>query len=276
MTFDAKAPPSLLKLDRFFSKLLTRPLRKTGAFDLPVYPQKIGQVIEKKISPSEHLTSAQKMALYNQQFWFRMFVVLQRDYPVLLRLFGYFDFNYSIAEPFIQSHFPNFWALATLGFSLPLWVEEEYTDEDKALVHGASLLDQVHNRLVYAIPQLPLQPSDLTSLESSTLFLQPTVRPLDLKGDFVSFRAELLKQEPVYWEEHDFPSIDWTSRSLVFFLLDDCVVHEEISIAESKLLRAFQKGTSLAQALAGLTNEPVGDWFKKWTQRGWIYRGGRS
>lgn len=147
MKFDLSVPPSLLEMQQWFAKIVASPIRETGEYRLPLYEKQLSESIEKRISPGPRLSAEQRIGIYNQQYWFRLFVLLQDSYPTLLRLFGHQDFNHLIAEPYLQKYFPDHWSLSFLGSRLPRWIEEEYQEEDKSLILAAAQLDEVHERL---------------------------------------------------------------------------------------------------------------------------------
>ena len=61
--------------------------------------------------PGPHLTAQQRIGLYNQQYWFRLFTIMQEQYPTVTRLFGFGSYNREIAEPFLLRFPPNHWAI---------------------------------------------------------------------------------------------------------------------------------------------------------------------
>ncbi len=251
-------------------EIIARPLRQLGEYDLPIYDEKIAQSIEERMAPGPYLSASQRLGIYNQQFWFRMFVILQSDYPSLLRLFGYEEFNRFIVEPYILKYFPNHWSLSSLGRKLPQWIAEEYGDEDKWLVQQLATIDALYERLPLVRPSPKLE--DI----NGPIYLQPFVAIVDLEGDLLKFREELLREEPNYWQERDFPKIDG-GGSFVLAGKQGEIEYEKISPAQALLLRAFEKGATLEEAchlLQGTMIEEaernIGDWFRKWGERGWF------
>ncbi len=263
-------PQSLLELQRWTIQVLLQPLREQGELSLPVFEPRIAQEIEEKMEGGPHLTASQKLGIHNLQFWFRMFVLIQGDYPGLLRLFGYQEFNRAIVEPFLFKYLPDHWSLDAIGKKLPRWIEEEYREVDKTLVLPMAQIDAIYKELLF-LRSLP-PPTDL----NAPLYLQPVL--LEVEGDLLSFRDQLMQQEPLFWEEHDFPKIDWSrNKKYVFYLLHEKVLWEELSLGEWSLLKAFEKGATLAQACESLTGElaeeaapEIAKWFQTWAERGWF------
>ena len=198
MEFDRKIPPALLEIQIWFMQIETRPLRELGDWNLPRYDAQTREAIEKRISPGPHLSAAQRIGLYNQQYWFRSFTLLQERYPTLLRLFGYGDFNGKIAEPYLMQHPNGDWLLATFGRKLPQWIEEAYREEDREFIVDIARMEEAYERLWYAPESAPRE-------------------RFTFHANLFAFREQILQEEPSYWEEHPFPPIDWseTPRSFV-------------------------------------------------------------
>lgn len=272
MNFDAKAPPSLLDLQKWFSGILARPLRTSGEYGLPIYEASTVDSIEQKITPSHRLSAAQRIGIYNQQYWFRLFLLMQECYPTVTRLFGIEDFNLLIVEPYLQKYPPDHWSLDLLGSKLPRWIEEEYREEDKALILSVAQTDEIYERLTL-VRALPFVKDG--NLWEKTLYLQPFVAVLELEADLFAFREEMLKQEPEYWIENDFPKIDG-SRKQDFVVYRDSneIRSEKISPAQKIFLNAFQTGACIDEALSlidsKMDDSKIRNWFQICAERGWF------
>ena len=265
-------PESLLEMQRWVAQIVSLPLRQMGEDGLPIFEKRVSLEVEERISPGPFLTAEQRIGLYNQQYWFRLFIILQEQYPTLTRLFGFTSFNRELAEPYLLHFPPSHWSLSTLGARLSEWIEKEYKEEDKVLVYEAALVDAAYERIFYAGSFDPLDSEDFSRAKSEPLFLQPTVQLLSLHADLFCFRSELLSFEPEHWVGADFPPIQW--GDLHFYTLSKAGIYEEIGSSELILLKAFQKGSTLRAACKNLSIdvEPfIADWFKKWVQRGWLY-----
>ncbi len=270
-----KAPLSLLDLQKWFVGIATKPLRELGEYRIPLYDGAAAASIEEKITPGPKLSAAQRMGIYNQQYWFRLFVIMQESYPFLHRLFGTEEFNYSIAEPYLQKYIPTHWSLDRIGSKLPQWIEEEYWDQDRPLVLSAARIDEAFERVVYAPV---LKTPKIENFSKKKLYLQPYLSVLELESDYFSFREELLKQEPDYWTERDFPKIPKikvsSNRDFVVYRHQGEIRSDAISLPEKNLLKAFEKGAFAEEACSQLENQidaekmKIGDWFKTWAERG--------
>ena len=260
-----RAPIVLEELQAWMSEILLRPLREVGEYKIPILKD---PEIERRVSPGPVLTAHQRIGLYNQQYWYRILNIMQDHFPGLVLLFGHGDFNRKIAEPYVLEHSPVHWSLSRLGEHMSLWLKRRYWEDDKILVSEIARLDWAYYRL-YAVRALPpLVEGDL----GKRLYLQPSISLFSMRGEFFAFRSALLSQEIEYWIEHPFPSIEMFSEKKYFALYLENMAprYEEIPKEAYQILKRFQKGSTLEEALEGISSLEVGRWFQKWAKRGWI------
>jgi hypothetical protein len=187
-------PESLIQIEHWFAAILTSPFRGEGERRFPSYDSKLRSLIEEKISPGPTLRAHERIGLYHQQYWWRLFGMLQEQYPTLVRLFGYGDFNAFIAEPYFIKYPPSTWFVPYLGRFLPSWLEANYHEEDRSLILPIALLDEVHERLFH-------DPQEVT---------------LQLEGDLFAFRERLLEKSVEEWSQADLPVIEWFPQKRPF------------------------------------------------------------
>ena len=74
----------------WFASIITQPMDMHDTIH-PYSPtgQLIAEESKKYIAPSECLQSHQRIELYNQQYWWRLFNVMQKNFPLVCRIFGY-------------------------------------------------------------------------------------------------------------------------------------------------------------------------------------------
>lgn len=268
MTFDLAVPENLKDVQKWFASIITRPIDEYNQMD-PTSPtgRPMAQEASDYINPSPTLQPAQRIELYNQQYWWRLLALMQETYPLVTRLFGYHDFNQKISIPYLVKYPPNHWSLNLLGDRLSKWVEEEYTADDKPLISHCVKFDWAFNHSFVApqnegidVDQLPV-PGDLSSILDRTLYMQPHVFLFDFPYDLVHFREEFLKQPPEYWVEHDFPKLVRQADSEPFYFLFFRNRHnnlqiEKIDQSEYLLLKHFEKGISIDDLCQWLEEQP--------------------
>lgn len=212
------------------------------------------------ISPSPTLESFSRIEIYAQQYWWRFFNILQDQYPLLTRLFGYNGFNQQIVTQYILKYPPQHWNINLLGDDLIEWVEKYYNENDRPLILASAKLDWAY------IASFMGKTTSLPTTEHQTLYLSPTTFLFELKWDLITFRKSLLKELPEYWIENDFPEL---KKEETYFIirraLSGNVTHEKVGFEELALLKEFQKGISLS-ALCQIANqnEQLKTWIPKW------------
>ncbi len=257
-------PDALLDLQRWIGELLKRPLGKR-------YDKKLLAEAKKFIKPGPLLPSEKRIGLYNQQVWYRFFNVLQKDFPSLVILFGAKGFNRTIAEPYLLAHWPRHPSIGELGIALPAYLDKHYLEEDRHLVVPLAALDEAHGRLIDAAPLPLLQEEAILG----KICLQPTVALFEMQADLFSFRSQLLEHPLEEWSALDFPSIDWGEMSsYVLWQKEGKFSYEKISWSAYRLLRAFEKSSTIEEALASLSDlekadseEKLFGWFQNWCKR---------
>lgn len=272
--FDQKVPKDLKQTQQWFGSIVSRPVDVDNAMN-PISPS--GRPMEEEaceyIASSTTLSPAQRIELYNRQYWWRLLAVLHENFPLVTRLFGYFDFNQRIAIPYLVKYPPNHWSLNYLGDRMVDWVNDEYQSNDKQLVYNAARIDSAYlqsfltvQNPIIDLASLPT-PGDISSLSNAVLWLQPHVHLFELPYDLFAFRHKFLTQDPDYWVEQDFPELVHypDSKPGHFILYRDRknnVVVESISGSASQVLQRFQEGTSI---------DALCEWFEKQPEQSELY-----
>jgi hypothetical protein len=233
--------------------------------------------VAKYIAPSSTLQPYQRLQIYHQQFWWRLIKCLQNNFPTLVRLFGYLPFQTQIAIPYLATSLPTHWALCKLGETLPQWLHVNYTQEDRYLVVTAAEIDWAAQEAIW-IKKIA---NAFEKALSKKLILQPFIHLFELRADFFTFRDELLKNEPEYYNTNPFPKMRYGKCHFVLYRHPKNVVSwKEISYAEFWLLLQFKKAKTIEEACSEL-EEKGGEileeallqmplWFKQWTVLEWF------
>lgn len=240
----------LKELQHWMGRLIAHPLQENQ-----LLPATICCDVPQFIAPSRTLEPFQRIQIYHQQYWWRLIKCLQTNFPTLLRLFGYEDFQTLIAVPYLSAHPPGHWALSTLGESLPEWIELNYSHSDKYLVKKVSEIDWAAGKAFW-IQEAPTVPfTDLAEEEmmSTPLTLQPYVSLFELKADFFSFRDEFLKNEPHHYNANPFPSMTYGYFTFMLYRTPKNVVKwSQISPAEYWMLTQFKTENTIERVCADL------------------------
>lgn len=129
------------QLQHHFGQMLRAPLDpRTGTLSAApeTYPSAL---LRESLAGPRHST-AERLATYNRQYWFRLFSVLQGAYPLTTHLCGHFRFN-EFASKFLTAHPPRGWDIDRVadGFDdfLASLIDEGRSERGAALVEAAHI-----------------------------------------------------------------------------------------------------------------------------------------
>lgn len=287
-TDDISPPRSLVKKQIWFAGLITQPLTdENGIQAFTSSKQSIEREAKNEIKPSPTLQPWERIEIYNQQYWWRILEIMQQLYPLVVRLFGSYDFNRLIAVPYLQKYPSNHWSIDCIGRKLPVWITEDYSGDDKELIKDAVDLDYAFQESSFSGEKLTIDISHLSEDELSKLVhrrihLQPYIHLFALDYNLFQFRDEMITQDPDYWIDNDFPELPREKRyyGIVYRAKNDNVVWDSLSSAEFHVLWKFQEGCTIEDACdwlerqdAAMSDEAAAHihfWFQEWTMRGWL------
>lgn len=293
MKYDSKVPNKLKNTQIWFAGVITRSMDEDNRID-PIAPSgmSLDQEAAEFVSPSPTLKPIQRMEIYNQQYWWRLLKALQDNFLFLTRLFGYHDFNQTIAVPYISAYPSDHWSLTFLGSHLPKWIEANYHGRDKQLVLDASLVDLAYIKsfLCEEHPKINVSAQDpdaLMELTGQKLYWQPFVQLFQFPYEIFKCRQKFLEHDPEYWVENEFPELEYFPKEQMghFVLYRDHhnqVNVERIGSSEYTVLEKFDTGTSIDSICEWLEKEPpdsvlqrdaqtdLGIWFQRWVALNWV------
>ena len=293
MTFDTAVPHLLKNTQHWFASIITRPIDEDSVMN-PISPSGRPMVEEawEHIAPSPTMQPADRIQIYNQQYWWRLMSTMHDIYPLVVRLFGYRDFNQLLAVPYLTKYPPNHWSLSYLGERFPQWIEEEYHEKDKALVLNAAKIDFAYNNSFLTGSNEGIETCNFNSEDEAArllelpLKLQSHLHLFEFPYDLFQYRIDFLKQDPDYWVEHDFPDlIQHPKEDLYCFVLyrtrGNSIAVENISTDEYKVLQRFTSGSTVdlicewleEQADTALTEAAsthLNLWFQRWIASQWL------
>lgn len=262
-------PPSLLEMQTWFAKIITSPIQESDDANIPIYPKKLIEEIEKKIAPSPTLKSEERLGIYQQQYWWRLISILQELFPSLVACLGYREFNCLIAEPYLEAFPPQDWNISNIGNNLPIWLEKKTIKQEIPLLPLAHL-DLAFEKLLFAEILPTIDPAEC---EKKVIYLQPFVFLFESDSNFFFLRKKLLSQPLEYWKNHPIPRTrKWVKkRFIVLYRFQEENKVEEISPSFFAILSAFQKGAKLNDLISLLEKCPkIVSYFQIMAERGWL------
>ncbi len=159
------------------------------------------------VSPGPRGSARERLAVYQRQYWFRLFTVLQGAYPLTSRLLGLFRFN-EHAVRFLTEHPPQGWDLDQVADGFDAFLARELAGSEtvaplppaaplatEALLE-ASRIDAAFHRVFRAPEARPYQPSaaDAAHLLDGRLLLSPAAALLVEHWPLCATRAGALEK----------------------------------------------------------------------------------
>jgi Putative DNA-binding domain len=217
------SPEWLLELQSSFSTLLRTPLDRASG-SLRAATESYAPALVQAARRGATLSSAERLAVYHRQYWFRLFTVLQGLYPLTARLLGYWHFN-AFAADHVLKRPPRGFDIDTIGDDFELSLAEQLADHrtvvtdtqhhvEAAAVLDAAGVDAAFHRVTRAPRREPLRPgpADAPRFHDSCLRMSASVAlvrerwPLsELRLSFVEQQSDDAVQlaepwpEPRYW-----------------------------------------------------------------------------
>jgi hypothetical protein len=249
------------------------------------------------IKPNDRLTSFERLQLYNQMYWFRLFDAIRDDCPGLLATLGEKAFGglaqaylakcpsrsftlrnlCSRLEDFIRRH-PGLTAPRTalaLEIARFEWAQTVAFDgESRPVVTAAGLAGTPPARL--------------------RLGLQPYVTLLDLRYPVDSYLMSIKRREAMRSEASNTPDskvvhrhslrrarLPRPSRTFVaVHRVDNRLFYKRLEPAGFRILEALRRGSTLSRAIAaagrGVKPARVRSWFTAWMALGWFCSTGNN
>ena len=94
MSLQKHAPKKLYSLQKWFGRAITQPIQNVDEFGLPNLDIQLAKEALLHMTNGPKLSADKRVAIYNQQYWFRLLHMMQDIFPFLLRLFvGSFEIS---------------------------------------------------------------------------------------------------------------------------------------------------------------------------------------
>jgi len=199
-----RSPAWLDELQARFGDMLRTPLeRSSGSLraSLASYPP----ALLGEARPGRDLSGAERLAVYNRQYWFRLFTVMQRAYPLTAQLVGYWQFN-ELAANFLLARPPRGWDLDGVGAGFAEFLAEAPPSEkirqadalpeiEREALLEAARIDRAYHQVFRAPAVTRYEPSasDTHRLLQARLRISPAVALLTEHWPLCGLRRRLLE-----------------------------------------------------------------------------------
>lgn len=214
------------------------------------------------IVQSEHLTSFERLEIYNRQYWFRLADSLSEDFPGLIKIMGQKKFDVLITEYLLRFPSSSF-TLRNLGSRLVDFLVEEprFAYPSKDMCRQMALFEWAKVVAFDGEGKPPLNAASLNGLEPDTvkLHLQPYISLLDCDYAFDEYLCDRESKEHSHRESGIVQKRNAKSRRMklpkaekVYIAVhrfDNSVYYKRLEQDSFVLLSAISRGADLQTAL---------------------------
>lgn len=259
-------PDTLLDFQESWRKSTSAPLRFLGPGIAEVPVSDYDPALVAGIVPARGLAAEERLGAYRRQYWFRLFTLLQEEYPLAGHLLGWEAFN-PLADRYLRSKTigrdPR-----TLGAGLPSWLRSAGADDQ--LVE-ACRVDAAWSRCFHAEALPRPSEGDLAALGDGTLdlVLQPSVQILRTERDWLGLRALLTDSVTTAETPAAAPAVWILSRQ------GSRISWDSVDPRLGRLLDAMRRGSGWIETLDRAANRSpsllkhVPEWFALGASRQW-------
>lgn len=228
---------------------------------------------------NERLSPAEQVDIYREQYFLRHVDSLRDDFRAIERLLGE-DAFHALATAYLAAHPPSTWSLRDAGEALPRFVAEAAPWRDDPLVADLARAEWAFIEAFDGPDAPPLDAASVATVREedwprARLVVHPSVRLLALAYPSTDFRTAARKGEaparPAPAPTH-----------VVVYRGPDALLFLDVEPDAFALLSELAQGTPLGDACeraaaasgasASAFEAKLGEWFQRWTERGWIVR----
>jgi hypothetical protein len=277
---------------RMMATAVTRPLSADdGLQSRWIDGRSMEKVAAEFIKPNDRLTSFERLQLYNQMYWFRLFDAIRDDCPGLLAALGERSFN-RLAQAYLARYPSRSFTLRNLSARLEQFIRERpgLTAPHTALALEIARFEWAQT-VAFDGEARPVVSSDYlerTPPGRLRLGLQPYVTLLALRHPIDNYVISVKRRDAMRSEASNTPDSTGAARkpvrkaplprpSRTFVAVhrhNNRLFYKRLDPAAFRILEALSRGTALSRAIAaagpGVSPAKVRNWFKAWMALGWF------
>ena len=280
MSETPKSPQELYKMQKLFAETAMMPFLFNK--DVTFQPDKYKKDMVKEMVPIKGINGRKRILNYNQQYWYRLFSVMQEEYPLLAYLLGYQEFNHLVSD-YLTACPSHHYSLNFLSEDLPVFVQDSKKWGDELYIE-AIRLERIFIKAFDALQakddlsSIPLTQEDLAILRDQGIGFQPSWYLFEENWNLVQLRKMIkMVEDPEELEEK--PKI--IKSYWCIFRKQNRLYQEDLNRTQYLLLQQLSKGLSLIEAFEQLENQlneteialiekEVSNWFTRWVSLSWF------
>jgi hypothetical protein len=255
------------------------------------------EVAAEFIKPNDRLTSFERLQLYNQMYWYRLFDAIRDDCPGLIAALGERAFE-RLAQAYLARRPSQSFTLRNLSSRL-----EQFIGENPGLTAPRTAIAVEIARFEWAQtvafdgearPVVSAAYLARTPPARLRLGLQPYVTLLTLRYPIDTYVISVKRRDALRSEASNTPDsnvaarrpvrrvrLPRPSRTLVaVHRLDNRLYYKRLEPAALRILEAIARGSTLSRAIAAagprVRPAQVQGWFKAWMALGWFCTAGNK
>ena len=275
-------PKSLRQLQDQFGQSISSPfiIDESGDYSLQtdLYSKELLELIPPNIKAG--LSPEDRLSIYNEQYWFRLFSVMQEEYPLLCNLIGASELN-KLTTAYLDAYPSTSYSLRELSFKLPEFIRHDHDWNLEALHQLVDLefyyiqaFDSEHS------PELNLNnqtKGDNSLIADTAIKFQDHCFLFEEDWNLIESRRKLQLSED---KEIEIDLIEERSYWVIYRSMRG-VEEEQLGPIQFYLLSMLKDGLSINEACVILENEldenslaflakNIQGWFAYWQGSGWF------
>jgi hypothetical protein len=254
---------NLLELQRRMSQDVMRPL--TPDLEMQASTEQgleTAEIAGRYIKPNSHLTSFERLEIYNRQYWFRVIAAVSEDFPALNAVLGQEMFD-ALVLAYLRENPSTSFSLRNLGARLPAWLASypKLAGPQHSLAVDVARLEWAYIESFDGASLPPLGQEFAGLGSDSILRLQPHLQLLDLQYPVDEVVLAVRKVTPEIdivsaaasgrrkGSQVRLPKVSRSSTYLAVHRFEDSVYYRRIDREEFLLLADLRDGDSIATAI---------------------------
>lgn len=269
-----KAPKSLIDLQENFGDTIRTPfLFSPEDNDYALQTKKYNKNTMKLMVPTKTLSKIERISTYNQQYWFRLFSVMQDEYPLLRHILGVNGLN-QLTSAYLDMFPSTSPSLRFLSSHLQVFLQHEH-EWNKKIIQQCVQLEYIYIEIFDAKNQC----LNLDKLSETTI-------NLNFQSHFFLFEEDynLVESRVIAWKDKKDKVIIAIKEEIKYWALyqkNKQVAQEPLNHLQFKLLQKIYQGEPLEEACENMTSEITAEelgyvsaniqsWFQNWSNLGWF------
>lgn len=277
-TDKTNVPNGMSEQQAAFGNCISTPLDLDGDDGYGARPEAYDPRILEVMEPNDRMTGPERLGIYNRQYWYRLFTIMQNEFPLLRHILGCSTLN-ELSSDYLQAYPSKTYDVSALGYRLAEFLQANDRWGSSQLSQAARL-EWLVSRAFVAEQKPKLDPQALTpnqqlGLDGCKLTFQPYVHFFHEDWNVVEQHLRVKDDEDDELEVQMEEGVtEW-----IIFRLGTAIRMEPVELLQRRLLEAIVESPSLSDGMnatfAGLTDEQLAGvatdvqaWFSTWVSWG--------